>query len=124
MHIADPRQVPAGLFLYTLRPKRLAMLTQGATPDEQAIAARHWSYSQELLAQGAVIFGGRTLNRDASAFAFVVIRAASLDDAHAIAERDPAVVGGVFAADVFPFQPMLMSTWPAEAATVPIAAEA
>jgi hypothetical protein len=30
MHIADPRQVPSGLFLYTLRPVRLAMLTDGA----------------------------------------------------------------------------------------------
>ena len=27
--------------------------------------------------------------------------------------------GGVFAAEVFPFQPMLMGPWPAEAATVP-----
>jgi len=25
------------------------MLTEGATPDEQTLAARHWSYSQELL---------------------------------------------------------------------------
>jgi len=119
MHIADPRQVPSGLFLYTLRPKRLAMLTEGATPDEQAMAARHWLYSQDLLAQGAVIFAGRTLNRDSSSFAFVVIRASSLDAARDIAERDPAVVGGVFAPEVFPFQPMLMSTWPAEAVTVP-----
>ena len=119
MHIADPRQVPTGLFLYTLRPARLAMLSEGATPDEQALAAKHWAYSQELLAQGAVIFGGRTMNRDPTTFAFVVIRAASLDAARAIAERDPAVVGGVFAAEVFPFQPMLMGAWPAEAATVP-----
>lgn len=124
MHIADPRQVPTGLFLYTLRPKRLAMLTEGATPDEQAAAARHWAYSQDLLARGAVIFGGRTLNRDPSTFAFVVIRAASLDDAHAIAERDPAVVGGVFSAEVFPFQPMLMSAWPEEAVTVSSTAQA
>ena len=119
MHIADPRQVPTGLFLYTLRPVRHAMLTDGATPDEQALAAQHWAYSQQLLAQGTVIFGGRTMNRDPTTFAFVVIRAASLDAARAIAERDPAVVGGVFAAEVFPFQPMLMGTWPAEAATVP-----
>lgn len=124
MHVADPRQVPAGLFLYTLRPRRLAMLTEGATPEEQAIAARHWMYSQDLLSRGAVIFGGRTLNRDQGSFAFVVIRAASLDAAREIAERDPAVVGGVFAAEVFPFQPMLMSTWPTEAATVPNTAQA
>jgi Uncharacterized protein conserved in bacteria len=117
MHIADPRQIPTGLFLYTLRPSRLAMLTEGATPDEQALAARHWAYSQELLTRGTVIFAGRTLNRDPSTFAFAIVRAASLDAARIIAERDPAVAGGVFTTEVFPFQPMLMSAWPAEAAT-------
>src|SRR6185312_325789 len=119
MCIADPRQVPSGLFLYTLRPIRLAMLTDGATPDEQALAAQHWAYSQNLLAQGTLIFAGRTLQQDPTTFAFVVIRAPSLDAARVLAERDPAVAGGVFATEVFPFQPMLMGEWPAEAATVP-----
>ena len=116
MYIADPRQVPSGLFVYTLKPLRVAMLTEGATPEEQAIAGRHWMYSQTLLTQGTLVFAGRTLNRDASAFAFAVIRAASLDAARALAEGDPAVAGGVFATEVFPFQPMLMGAWPAEAA--------
>ena len=116
MYIADPRQVPMGLFLYTLRPRRAAMLTEGATAEEQALAAQHWIYSQSLLGHGTLVFAGRTLNRDPSTFAFAVVRAQSLDAAHALAERDPAVVGGVFATEVFPFQPMLMGAWPAEAA--------
>ena len=118
MHIADPRQTPTGLFLYTLRPRRLAMLTEGPTPDEQAIAAQHWAYSQKLLTQGTLVFAGRTLNRDPATFAFAVIRAPSLQDARAMAERDPAVAGDVFTIEVFPFQPMLMGVWPTEAATV------
>jgi uncharacterized protein len=118
MQIADPRHVPTGLFLYTLRPVRLAMLTDGATPHEQALAAEHWRYSQELLTQGTLIFAGRTLHRDPTTFAFAVVRAASLDGARALADRDPAVAGGVFATEVFPFQPMLMGAWPAEATTV------
>ena len=122
MQIADPRHVPTGLFLYTLRPVRLAMLTDGATPDEQALAAQHWSYSQELLTQGTLIFAGRTLHRDPTTFAFAVVRAPSLDAARALAERDPAVAGGVFATEVFPFQPMLMGAWPPEAITVAPAA--
>lgn len=121
MHIADPRQVPTGLFLYTLRPVRLAMLTEGATPEEQTLAAQHWGYSQELLTQGSLVFAGRTLHRNAGTFAFAVVRAASLDAARAVAERDPAVAGGVFSTEVFPFQPMLMGSWPTEAATVPTA---
>src|SRR4029453_9092851 len=118
MHIADPRQVPAGLFLYTLRPARLAMLTEGPTPEEQALAAQHWTYSQDMLSRGTLVFAGRTLQRDPTTFAFAVIRASSLDAARAVAERDPAVAGGVFAPEVFPFQPMLMDAWPAEAATI------
>ena len=94
------------------------MLTDGPTPAEQALAARHWMYSQELLTQGTLVFAGRTLNRDPAAFAFAVVRTPSLDDARALAERDPAVVGGVFATEVFPFQPMLMGAWPREASTV------
>ena len=122
MHIADPRHVPTGLFLYMLRPVRLAMLTDGPTADEQALSARHWVYSQELLTNGTLVFAGRTLQRDPTTFAFAVIRAASLDAARAVAERDPAVAGGVFAAEVFPFQPMLMGAWPAEAPTAPATA--
>ena len=118
MHIADPRQVPTGLFLYTLRPTRVAMLTEGATPEEQAIAARHWAYSQELLTRGTLVFAGRTMQRDPTTFAFAVVRAPSLDAARALAEGDPAVAGGVFGTEVFPFQPMLMGDWPSEAATV------
>ena len=118
MHIADPNQVPTGLFLYTLRPVRLAMLTDGATADEQALAAQHWSHSQALLTQGILLFAGRTLRRDPTTFAFAVVRAPSLEAARALAERDPAVAGGVFATEVFPFQPMLMGAWPREAATV------
>ena len=118
MHIADPRQVPTGLFVYVLRPVRLAMLTEGPTSAEQALAGQHWMYSQELLTQGTLVFAGRTLQRDPTAFALAVIRAPSLEEARTVAERDPAVVGGVFTTDVFPFQPMLMGAWPAEAATV------
>lgn len=119
MHVADPRQVPTTVFLYTLHPTRLAMLTEGATPDEQALAARHWAYSQELLARGVLVFAGRTLTRDADSFATAVIRAASADEARSIMEADPAVQGGVFRARLFPYQPMLMGEWPPEAATVP-----
>ena len=124
MHVADPRQLPSGVFLYTLRPTRPAMLTEGATAEEQALAARHWAYSQELLARGVLVFAGRTLSRDADSFASAVIRAPSPAEARAIMEGDPAVAGGLFAAQLFPYQPMLMGAWPPEAATVPAPAPA
>jgi len=118
MHIADPQQFPSGVFLYTLRPVRLAMLTEGPTMEEQALAGAHWQYSIELLKRGVIVFGGRTMVRDSNSFATVVIRAASMEAARAIVDGDPAVAGGVFHTEVFPFQPMLMGEWPMEAATV------
>ncbi len=118
MHIADPRQVPSGVFLYTLQPARLAMLTEGPTPEEQALAAQHWAYSQNLLARDVLVFAGRTLNRDPDSFAIAAIRAPSADAAAEILNADPAVAGGVFTARLFPFQPMLMGAWPPEAAVV------
>jgi uncharacterized protein YciI len=118
MHIADPRQVPGTVFLYTLHPARVAMLTEGPTAEEQALAAEHWAYSQKLLAGGSVVFAGRTLTRDADSFATVVIRAESEDAARAVMEGDPAVKGGVFQGRLFPYQPMLMGEWPPEAVTV------
>lgn len=119
MRVADPRQVPTTIFLYTLHPTRPAMLTEGPTDDEKALAARHWGYSQDLLARGILVFGGRTLNRDADSFATVVIRAGSADEARAIMDGDPAVQGGVFRARLYPYQPMLMGEWPPEVATAP-----
>lgn len=96
------------------------MLTDGATDAEQLLAARHWAYSQELLTKGVVVFAGRTLTRDADSFATVVIRAATLEAARAIVEADPAVAGGLFRVRLFPYQPMLMGAWPAEAVTVSV----
>ena len=119
MHIADPQQVPTGIFAYTLHPTRLAMLTAGATTEERALAADHWAYSQRLLAQGTLVFAGRTLVPTADSFAIVVVRAASLEAARAVAAADPAVQGGVFRTAVYPYQPMLLGAWPPEAATAP-----
>ncbi|RYD23641.1 MAG: hypothetical protein EOP88_03370 [Verrucomicrobiaceae bacterium] len=118
MHIADPQKFPSGVFLYTLRPVRLAMLTEGPTAEEQALAGAHWRYSIDLLKRGIVVFGGRTMVQDSRSFAPVVIRASSMEAARAIVDKDPAVAGGVFHAEIFPFQPMLMGAWPKEAATV------
>ena len=122
MHIADPGRIPAGVFLYTLRPTRPAMLTDGPTAEEMELAGRHWAYSTELLARGALVFAGRTMTGDADTFAIVAIRAPSAEAAREIVEGDPAVAGGMFAARLYPFQPMLMGAWPPEAATVEPAA--
>jgi uncharacterized protein YciI len=116
MYIADPRQVPQGIFAYTLHPTRLAMLTEGATAEERTLAGEHWAYSRDLLARDVIIFAGRTVTPTADSFALVVVRAPSLEAARAIAADDPAVRGGVFRTMLYPYQPMLMGAWPPESA--------
>jgi uncharacterized protein len=119
MHVADPRQVPSTVFMYTLYPTRLEMFTSGPTDVERFTAGEHWIYSQRLLAQGAIVFAGRAIEPTSEgAFAIVVIRADSRDAAQAMMDADPAVRSGIFRARLFPFQPMLMGEWPAEASTV------
>jgi uncharacterized protein YciI len=108
--------------MYTLYPTRLEMFTSGPTDAERASAAEHWIYSQRLLGQGAIVFAGRAIEPTSDgAFAIVVIRADSRDAAQAMMDADPAVRSGIFRARLFPFQPMLMGEWPAEAATAGLA---
>jgi uncharacterized protein len=115
MYIADPTRPPGDVFLYTLIPTRLAMLTEGATDEEKRLAGLHWAYSQDLLSRGVMLYAGRTLVASEGSFAFAAVRAASLEEARTVFESDPAVAGGVFRGEVYPFQPMLIGSWPGEA---------
>src|SRR6266481_3996350 len=114
MYIANPAQIPPNVFIYTLYPTRLAMLTDGPTDEEKALAGRHWAYSQDLLAKGIIIFAGRTIDLTEASFAFCVVQTTSEEEARVIMEDDPAVKGGVFRARLFPFQPMLIGEWEAQ----------
>jgi uncharacterized protein len=114
MHVANPMHKPTNVFMYTLRPTRPAMLSEGATDAECMLAGQHWAYSQELLRRGLIVFAGRTMDTTADSFAFCVVRADSEAAARAAMEGDPAVSGGVFQARLYPFQPMLMGEWPSE----------
>lgn len=112
MFVANPTDVPAGIFAYTLHPTRLAMLTEGPTHAELVVAAEHWTYSQQLLVNDVMIFAGRTLSRSADTFAICVIRSTTEQEARAIMEGDPAVQAGMFIGKLYPYQPMLIADWP------------
>jgi len=106
----SPLPEPTNVYLYTLRPTRIAILTEGPTEAEAAVVGQHWAYTQDLLARGILIFGGRTLVTTDESFAAIVIRAATEQAAREIMESDPAVQAGFFAAKLYPFQAMLMGT--------------
>jgi uncharacterized protein YciI len=107
MFIADPSKPPADVFMYTLHPTRVDMLTKGSADVEKALAAQHWMHSIELLKKGVIMFAGRTIDTSAESHATVVFRAISEEVARAIMGSAPAVKGGLFRARLFRYQPML-----------------
>ena len=96
-------------FIYILRPTRSDMLAHGPTEQEEGLIEKHFYYLQELIAKGVALLVGRTLNADQSAFGTVIFQAESLDEARRIMEEDPAVVGGVMSAEVFPYKIVMHS---------------
>jgi uncharacterized protein YciI len=96
-------------YLYRIVPARLAMLTEGATPQEADAVTRHFAYLQELVQKRNVILAGRTLNPDEECFGIVIFRAASEAEALHIMRNDPAVREGVMVARLFPYRIALMA---------------
>lgn len=96
------------MHLYRVRPARDGFLTAAAA-RETALVEAHFQYLADLTRRGVVLLAGRTLNNDASTFGIVILDATSEAEAAAIMRGDPAVSGGVFAADLFPFHAALVS---------------
>lgn len=96
--MSEPRQ-----FLYTIRPVRVAMLTEGPTDREEEIITQHFRYLAALAAKGVVEFAGRTDTQDEKTFGIVVFHARSETDALEIMQADPAVTEGVMIPELFPF---------------------
>jgi uncharacterized protein len=90
-------------YLYTIRPTRLQMLTDGRTPEEDDIVSDHFDYLKGLAADGVVLLAGRTQENDDSTFGIVLLRVDSHEAARAIMENDPAVAGGVMHARLHSF---------------------
>jgi uncharacterized protein YciI len=95
-------------YLYTLRPARLAMLSDGPTPEEAASTEAHFNYLKDLIERDILVLAGRTLNTDASSFGIVNLKAGSEQAARAIMENDPGVKGGVMCAELYPYRIALM----------------
>ena len=96
-------------FLYTIRPTRLEMLSDGGTAAEQTILSQHFSYLQELTQQGTVVMAARTLTTGPETFGIVIFYAQDEEQAQAIMATDPAVAQGVMQAELFPFRIALMA---------------
>ena len=95
-------------FIYVLKPTRLGMLTDGPTPEEADTVSRHFAYLQGLTEKGVMILMGRTQNNDQTTFGIVVFEAEDEVVARQIMENDPAVMGGVMTATLYPYKIALM----------------
>jgi uncharacterized protein YciI len=96
------------LFIYKIQPVRPAMLSLGATPDEERIIGEHFAYLERLASAGVVLLAGRTLTEDTSSFGIIIFRADSPVSAQCIVDADPAVQQRVMRAECFPFRIALM----------------
>jgi uncharacterized protein YciI len=95
-------------FLYLLKPTRLGMLTGGPTPEEADTVSRHFAYLSDLTDKGVMILMGRTQNNDETTFGICIFEAEDESAARRIMEADPAVVGGVMRAELYPYKIALM----------------
>ncbi len=95
-------------YLYRIQPTRDGFLTT-STPEEDAVVGDHFRYLKDLTDQGIVLLAGRTLNTDASSHGIVLFTADSPEHAQVLMENDPAVVAGVFRAELFSFSVALAS---------------
>ena len=84
------------------------MLAEGATPEEGVLVSQHFNHLKALVESGVVILAGRTLNTDTSSFGIVIFNADSEDAARALMNDDPAVRGGIFSAELFPYRVALI----------------
>lgn len=91
-------------FIYTLRPIRLSMLTDGPNEKETEILDNHVKYLAGLTEAGIVFTAGRTATTDANTFGLVLFRADDRGFAMQVMNADPAVQNGLMEATLSPFR--------------------
>jgi uncharacterized protein YciI len=91
-------------FLYVIRPTRGAMLSEGPTPAESAVLARHVAYLEGLAGQGVVELAGRTQVSDETSFGIVIFQASDRPAAERVMRTDPAVLEGTMTATLYPYR--------------------
>lgn len=94
-------------FLIRIRPSRLEMLSDGGTAAENTLVEQHFRYLSDLGDRGIVMLAGRTLQEGSTSFGIVLLRVESEKHAQEILRGDPAVAGGVFKGELFPFRTAL-----------------
>lgn len=98
-------------YLYTIKPTRLEMLTEGPTAEEQAIVAEHFKHLQRLAKEGLVVLAGRTQDANEDSFGIVILYASTEEEARQRMEADPAVKHGVMQSALYPYRVAAMAEY-------------
>jgi len=88
-----PQQAATRTYFVRLIPPRPTFI-QDMTEAEGKLMQEHFAYWTDQFAKGVCLFGGPVLDPKGP-FGVLVLKAASLDEATAIAAADPSVKGGV-----------------------------
>lgn len=95
-------------WLYVLKVTRLEMLSKGATEEEDRVVLAHYNHLKQLKEEGVTILMGRTTNDGEDTMGLVIFRAKSEAEAIRIMESDPAILGGVMSATLYPYRVAIM----------------
>jgi uncharacterized protein len=97
------------LWLDTLHPTRVEMLTVGPTEREQQIVGAHFAYWQELVRAGTALLVGRTQDNGPHTVGIAVFEAPDEVRALSISRADPTVREGVMTSTVQPYRIALLA---------------
>jgi uncharacterized protein len=89
------------LYCLTMRPE---MLGRARTAAELDVLRRHLAYLGAARDHGIVVAAGRTEAPEETTFGIVLFQAASEEEARSFMANDPAVVGRVMSAELYPFR--------------------
>jgi uncharacterized protein YciI len=95
---ADLPKPPMKSWLIKIIPPR-PTFDKDSTPAEDALMSQHFAYWKDLNDKGVCIFGGPVLDPK-GVYGIIVVRAATLDEANALAAGDPSVKAGLIKNDV------------------------
>jgi uncharacterized protein len=80
------------------------------TDKEERIIDNHFAVLKMLLFEGKLILAGKTLGIDEKTFGIVILEVDSEEEANTIMSNDPAVVGGLMIAELYPYEVALMNS--------------
>jgi uncharacterized protein YciI len=105
---AQPAEAAAAQQLYLFQYSRGPAWREGVPMREQGLGP-HAAYMQRLMDQGRLFAGGGYASDDGG---MAIVTAASIDEARAMLAADPAIVSGIFVAELRHWRPRFRTDRP------------